>query len=199
MNQLKLLQKFGKTKGFIFSMDALVGLMIVIMVLTVANIFISRIEFSSLAELQMIKRSSDITKIIDEKTYTTVESGTPPTRFEIGAIDFLIIGHATIINNDINPYINTIINLAGGTAPDPNNPAIDLRMSINATCVQHNSNTGPPLIPATQYSPYSSLPANFILPKDRFIPAEQRIIVIPNKQNPLQTIYCIGDIRSWLP
>ena len=171
--------------------------MIVIMVLTVANIFISRIEYSSLAELQLIKRSSDITKIIDEKTYTTVESGTPPTRFEIGAIDYLIHGHVTIVNNDINPHINRIIEIAGGNIP--NNPAIDLRIAMNATCVKHNSNPGPPLIPDPQFSPYSSLPENFILPKDRFIPAEQRIIVIPDRVNPLQTLYCIGDIRLWLP
>jgi len=197
VNQLKSSQKFGKTKGFIFSMDALVGLMIVIMVLTVANIFISRIEFSSLAELQMIKRSSDITKIIDEKTYTTVESGPPPITIEIGAIDYLIKGRVTIDNNDINPHINRIIEIAGGNIP--NNPAIDLRMSINATCKQHNPSLDPPLIPSPLYSPYSSLPENFILPKDRFIPAEQRIIVIPDRVNPLQTLYCIGDIRLWLP
>ena len=175
--------------------------MIVIMVLTVANIFISRIEYSSLAELQMIKRSSDIAKIIDEKAYTTVISGSPPNEniIEIGTIDFLINGHVTIVNNDINKYVNETITMAGGTPPGPLNPVIDLRMSINATCVKHNSNPGPPLIPDPQFSPYSSLPENFILPKDRFIPAEQRIIVIPHKQNPLQTLYCIGDIRSWLP
>lgn len=194
---MKLLQKFGKTKGFIFSMDALVGLMIVIMVLTVANIFISRIEYSSLAELQMIKRSNDLFKIIDEMPIDRVESGSPPKYFDVAGVDYLIQGRVILDNNEnINPYINKIIHMARGTEVAPPNPTIDLRIAINATCKRHNSDPNQPLIDAWDYS---SLPLNFILPKDRFVSASQRIIVIPNRVNPTQTWYCLGDFRSWLP
>src|SRR3990167_6026137 len=121
-NQPKSLQSFGKNKGFIFSMDAVFALIMVIMILTISNIYLSRIEFSSISDLQIIKRSNDLFKILNENP----NNGT----------DYIVLANFTDFN--INTTLRDIIFAANG----PNNiPNIDINLKFTARCFNY-TNTG---------------------------------------------------------
>ena len=168
---MKLQSNSGNTKGFIFSMDALFALIIVIIFLTISNIYINRIEFSSISDLQLIKRSNDLFKIIDEKA----DYGTK----------FIFLTNNS--NFKINETLRDIIVAAGGDDEIPN---IDFDMQFTARCYNYTQ--------AGLFNLNSNFTSSQTVPKDRFIAAGQRIFVIPNKTNVLSTYYCIGEQRSWL-
>lgn len=152
-------------------MDAVFALIIVILVLTISNIYINRIEFSSISNLQIIKRSNDLFKIIDEDN----SSGT----------DFIVLSNLSSFK--INTTLRDIIESSGGSNYIPK---LDLEMKLVLNCFNYTSSG----TINTNYSYYSSQK----VPNDRFIASGQRIFVIPNKTNSLSTYYCLGEQRSWL-
>ncbi len=66
MKSLKLSLHFGN-KGFIFSMDATIALVILVLLLTIANIYLIIGNRATSSDIQTLKYGDDVIKILDEK------------------------------------------------------------------------------------------------------------------------------------
>ena len=54
-------------KGFIFSLDAAIALIIVILMISFTNYYLNRAEDATLSDLQLVKTGNDVFKLMDEE------------------------------------------------------------------------------------------------------------------------------------
>lgn len=193
VNLIKLHLSFGDKKAFIFALDAVFALIIVIITLTIANLYIARIEHSSTAELQIAKRGNDIIKLITEENTTKNFLSPYGGREAIDALTLDGIANGNNIpDNNINFILDNIIENIRGQ--DIEISELNVRMKITSKCNKYVVSGGGGI--TTVQTIYSS--NNGPTPDDRFIAGGQIFYIIPDNVNPSGTYYCIGEYQTWL-
>lgn len=193
VNHIKLHLHFGNKKAFIFALDAVFALMIVILTLTIANLYIARIEHSSISEVQIAKRGNDIIKILTEQN-TTKDFLSPYGGRE--AIDTITLHGFTNQNNIADDNINFILKniIENIRSENIEMPELNVKMKITSRCNKYVVSGGGGITPVTTTYLSNANPT----PDDRFIAGGQVFYIIPDSVSPSDTYYCIGEYQTWL-